>query len=298
MRLVHLRRLFASRCETPRKARMECTVTDGSSMKSYPIDELTLDLRVYPRREIDRDHVFQIKQAMQLGVKFPPIVICRKSKRIADGFHRITAMRDWDGCPTQADCIEKDYANDQELFLDAVRLNAGHGKAFTVEDKAACALRADKLKIDSNAIARELFVNRQYLADLLLSAKADGALISGFRQEDSPSNPAMHERKPYRRNPDTASAPIGGGRPAPAANYIDSSPRIQKSVAAGFVNCTSDDPQKILDLSPLSCARRLVALFEAGKVVRGQGRNEGRELQEQMEILNWHIEEVFGFSAK
>src|SRR5688572_26888007 len=108
-------------------------------MRTYPARELIIDKDVYPRREVDGDHVFNLMEAIRTGAEVPPIVICKISKRVVDGVHRLTALQRLHGADYEVECIEKTYKNDAELFLDAIKYNSSHGRHLSRDDRARIA---------------------------------------------------------------------------------------------------------------------------------------------------------------
>lgn len=135
-------------------------------MKKYPVSELVFDFDLYPRGDVDSHHVGEIAEAISSGASMPPVVIDAKSKRVSDGFHRCRAYRRLYGESHEVECIEKDYRNDKELFLDAMRYNAAHGRALTQHDKVHCLLLAEKLKISSAMVAQALNITTDRIGQL------------------------------------------------------------------------------------------------------------------------------------
>lgn len=125
-------------------------------MKSYKLSELVLDFDLYPRGSVDSHHAGEIASAIEAGATMPPIVIDKKSKRITDGFHRWKAYRQLFGVDHQIECVEKDYKNEGEMLLDAMRFNASHGRALTSHDKAHCLIVAKKFKLSDHVVAEAL----------------------------------------------------------------------------------------------------------------------------------------------
>src|SRR5208283_55156 len=62
-------------------------------MKKIALSELILDPEIYPRAEVSSMNVSSIKNALRAGITLPPIIIDKKSRRIIDGAHRVTAMK-------------------------------------------------------------------------------------------------------------------------------------------------------------------------------------------------------------
>jgi hypothetical protein len=136
-------------------------------VKKYKLSELVLDFDIYPRGSVDSHHVGEIAAAMEAGVTLPPIVVDKKSKRIVDGFHRFRAyLRQFDE-NHEIECIEKEYKNDKDLFLDSMRFNASHGRALTVHDKVHCLLLAEKLRIAKDDVAESLNLTSERVGELM-----------------------------------------------------------------------------------------------------------------------------------
>ena len=127
-------------------------------MKTMKVSLLVLDFDLYPRQQIDSHHVGEMVAAEEAGVKFPPIVIDRKSKRVIDGWHRIRMKLRLYKENAEIEVIEKTYRNEREMFLDAIRLNASHGRNLSSYDRAHCALRAGELGIKDDVLAGALLV--------------------------------------------------------------------------------------------------------------------------------------------
>lgn len=90
------------------------------------LDKIVLDEALYPRTNLDTFHVSRLRQALAVGAVFPPLVLEVGTHRLVDGRNRLEAYK-LAGIKT-ANIIEKSYASDADLFADAVRLNAEHGK--------------------------------------------------------------------------------------------------------------------------------------------------------------------------
>lgn len=104
---------------------------DRATLKLEKIEELTLDLNLYPRENVNSDVVSNYARAMEAGAEFPAVKIglFNGEKIIVDGAHRTYARKrlkvDF------IDCCELPFSSAAELFAEAVRLNAMHGKSFS-----------------------------------------------------------------------------------------------------------------------------------------------------------------------
>lgn len=138
-------------------------------MKKHPLSALIFDFTLYPRGGVESHHVSEIEAAIRSGAVMPPLVIDKISKRLADGFHRGKALIRIHGEDHEVDCVEKTYKTDADLFLDAMRYNASHGRALTQHDKAHCLLLAEKLSIDRATVAHALNLTTEYMGELMSS---------------------------------------------------------------------------------------------------------------------------------
>lgn len=121
------------------------------------LSEITFDVALFPRTRIDLEHVESMRKALRTGKEFPPIVIDEKNRCI-DGFHR-GAMYEAEGGPDAlVTCITKRYANDGAAFLDAVKLNAEHGKTLTRFDRACVIAKGARHRLGLRVMCKTLGV--------------------------------------------------------------------------------------------------------------------------------------------
>jgi len=144
-------------------------------MRPMKAAELVLDFDLYPRNSIDSHNVNQLKDALATGATLPPVVIDKKSKRVADGFHRVKAYLGYYGDDAEIPVTEKEYADDAALFLDAMRYNAAHGAKLDSCDRTHCIIISERLKIDPESVAGALQVS----VDKLASLKTDRMATAG-----------------------------------------------------------------------------------------------------------------------
>jgi hypothetical protein len=118
---------------------------------------LVLDYSLHPRHRLDDVTLRRLSSAVEAGKELPPVVADRSSRRVTDGFHRVTiALRRDENAEVPVEWV--DYPNEQEMFLDAVRRNAEHGSPLSPYDFARVLLIADDYKIDAAAVAAALSV--------------------------------------------------------------------------------------------------------------------------------------------
>lgn len=129
--------------------------------KKLHVSELVEDFDLYPRSDVNSQHVTHIVYALEAGVVLPPVIIDEKTKRIVDGFHRCRAHKRLYGEDAEIECVLKTYDSEQDLFLEAVRLNSGHGQTLSSYDKVHSISRAMELKIDEALIADALHMKSE-----------------------------------------------------------------------------------------------------------------------------------------
>jgi len=126
--------------------------------KSVPVAKLVEDFDFYPRGDVDSTHVASLIEALKAGVVLPPVIACRKTLRLADGFHRRRAHLRHFGPDSNIATILKTYKNDAEFYADAMAYNSQHGRRLTAVDFARCAARGRALGLDDVAVAKALNV--------------------------------------------------------------------------------------------------------------------------------------------
>ena len=134
--------------------------------------EVVLDYNLYPRHQVDSHHVGEIREAIRAGVEMPPIKIDRKSKRATDGFHRTMGFLKEIGPEHPIDAIDYPYRNEKAMFLDAMRMNANHGRNLTSYDRAHCVLLAKEFGLADKETAEALSITVNRVESLIVNKTA------------------------------------------------------------------------------------------------------------------------------
>lgn len=135
-----------------------------------------MDREFSPRTNLGSNHTRQLAEALQAGATMPPIVVERETSRVVDGFHRVEAHRRVYGREALIEVVEKDYPDEAEMFLDAMRLNSAHGHRLAPYDQLRCVAIAQRLHIDERRVAEALSVRPSYVGEL--SARRLGTELS------------------------------------------------------------------------------------------------------------------------
>ena len=120
--------------------------------KLLKITDLTCDLKLYPRIKLGWLTAYQYSQAMRSGSEFPPIAVGSFEDKlyVVDGRHRIEARK-----LLKEDYVQgtvKPYSSFKEMFVDAVKLNAVHGRPLSVQEKVRIVDMLKEYGIEMEAI--------------------------------------------------------------------------------------------------------------------------------------------------
>lgn len=137
-----------------------------STVETLPLTTLVEDFSLYPRNRVDDTHVSDLVRALRSGAELPPIIADVATKRIVDGFHRRRAYLRVLGPDATAKVELRRYRNEAALFLEAVELNAHHGRKLDRHDQSRIVLRLRELQVDDRTIALTLHVPEQQIQTL------------------------------------------------------------------------------------------------------------------------------------
>jgi len=134
--------------------------------RTVPLSALIEDFALYPRHQVDDVHVADLVYALQGGATLPAPIVDQATLRIVDGFHRTRAYKRHLGEEAKIQVDARTYESEGELFLDAARLNAGHGRKLGRHDQVRVIYRARELGITDDQIAVTLNVPAERVAAL------------------------------------------------------------------------------------------------------------------------------------
>jgi ParB-like chromosome segregation protein Spo0J len=177
--------------------------------------ELVADYDFYPRSKVDSTSVQQIADAMEAGFEMPPIVIDKKSKKIVDGVHRVRATMRTKGQDAEVEAIARSYANDGEMLLDAIRLNASHGNRLSPWDRTRCLLLAKEMSIAMGDLATALNTDINNLQTMMES-------LGTYRSKPIPIKKTIRhmEGKKFTKAQREANEKLGGLNQTHYANQL------------------------------------------------------------------------------
>lgn len=118
------------------------------------LDEVLLDEELYPRRKESWVTAYGYSQAMKAGSKFPPIVVAnhKGKKYLIDGWHRMQAYRK--NGVEYADAEVFKAKDRTEMYIEAVRRNATHGRPFTFQERVGIIDKLGKMNVSNETISK------------------------------------------------------------------------------------------------------------------------------------------------
>jgi len=131
--------------------------------------ELKLDWALCPRYEantLDRTNVKRLMEAIEAGEVLPPITADKKSYRVVDGFHRLSAYNSLSKDGLEVPVELRSYKNDTEMFFEAARLNTIHGLPLSPKDKVHVILTARRKRIPLAKVAAILGMSKDRVKQL------------------------------------------------------------------------------------------------------------------------------------
>lgn len=141
--------------------------------KILKIDEIACDEKYYPRMKWGWHTAFSYSQAMKAGAVFPPIEVAiirvglRSRYYLVDGRHRIEANKMNGESHIQA-IINSSITNLNDLFIEAVKRNAVHGRPFSVQEKVNIALKVkEEMSMGDLEISKLINVPLDKLTDFV-----------------------------------------------------------------------------------------------------------------------------------
>ena len=115
------------------------------------IEKIVIDENIYPRTAVNEFNVAKLVSALSTGTVLPPITVEAKTFRLVDGRHRYEAYKRKKLKTIEA--VTKVYANEADLFADAVRNNIGHGQPLDSYTVRSAIIRLTEYGYSKDAIS-------------------------------------------------------------------------------------------------------------------------------------------------
>ena len=135
-------------------------------VEQVPAASLVFDTSFYPRHVVDEQTVNEYKQSLRAGSELPPLLADRKTRTLVDGKHRLMAWIGVAGNETLVPVIFRDYADERAMFIEAVEINARHGRRLTPFDKTRCFVLGERFGITRTVMAKILSITEGRLQQI------------------------------------------------------------------------------------------------------------------------------------
>jgi ParB-like chromosome segregation protein Spo0J len=162
--------------------------------KLIPLARLKFDENVYPRRNIDRVNVTRMVETLSAGGILPPIIVCARTKRVVDGFHRARAYRRFHGKDAKIPSVLKHYKSDVDFLADAIE-SQPKGCALGRDDQVHCAHLAEEVGMPIVRLAQALSTPVKKLEKLIEERTARTGKSGGEKLVLKPGASHMHGQK-------------------------------------------------------------------------------------------------------
>lgn len=207
-----------------------------SELKFDDVNEL-----LYPRLKIDWAVVDKYAAAMEAGETFPAIKAGRLKDAsqliLTDGRHTVEALK-----KRKVDYysgIVKDYDSEAELFADAVRFNASHGRPLDKNDEDLIVERLQKYSFTPDQIQKIMHVPASEI-------KKHNCFVNGGYTVTSPSGRKTHVQTKTEPEKEVE---IHNGHP---------------TISLPQAYCRSDGPAKIIDFK--NSLRHIITFLETDRL--------------------------------
>jgi hypothetical protein len=223
------------------------------------VGRLTVDMTLYPREAVAEEHILALVDALQAGVPLPPLVADEATGRIVDGVHRWHAYRRHLGPQGKVPVEWRQYPDEAACFLDAVRLNARHGRPLTAEDRARCRSYAAQFAIAPAQLAAALSITPERL-------RALGVLKAPPRPQATIQPAARPVQWRGEPSPAPVRPPVGAAPAPPPRRPVASTATVQ-ALAETLLVLMEDGTLDWGDDPTVRALRRLQVAIEAGLAV-------------------------------
>ena len=129
----------------------------GERRMKVKIPDIKTIEELYPRNEVDK----KLVEAYGLNLEELPPIVVSKDMILVDGQHRLMAHTIAKEKEIEAEIL--DITDKKDIFREAIKRNARHGKQFTIEEKQRLAKQLLKTGDKVKAIASDLGVSRQFV---------------------------------------------------------------------------------------------------------------------------------------
>ena len=123
--------------------------------KVLRLDQVLLDNETYPRMHYDFVTKARYYNAMKSGDIFPPICVALLDGKyyLVDGNHRLLATKDL-GTTEHISAEVLKVKTKEEIFVEAIKRNIGHGKQFTTQEVTQIIITLEEWDMSVEAVSK------------------------------------------------------------------------------------------------------------------------------------------------
>ena len=138
-------------------------------IKTIPVKKIINNKEVYPRNSQDWKVAYKYAESMKAGAQFPPILVTKYNGQylVVDGWHRLEAYKKNKEEEILAEILK--LAGNKEIFIEAVKRNATHGKPLTIQERAQIILKLREFKVKERDISKITFIPYDQIEDFVIN---------------------------------------------------------------------------------------------------------------------------------
>jgi len=170
------------------------------------VNSLIFDEAFFPRHAIDRQNVAGMKEALTNGISLPPIVACKKTKKIIDGYHRFMALVELFGEDAKHEITFETYRSDKQRLMRAIQLNYTHGLKLSRYDLAHCVILGQKWDLSKEDIAKGLGVRPEYIEGITRDRFARNGGSNALQGKPNPLKRSIRHKANMKLTPEQQEA--------------------------------------------------------------------------------------------
>lgn len=134
---------------------------------------LVLDYNLYPRHQLNTQHIRNLQNSTEAGAQFPPVVADRKTRKVVDGFHRVTRALKYEGADAEIEAEFRNYKDEGAMLLESMVFNSGHGARLSSYDLVRCIVLAEEFSLSPVQVSSALHLTAEKIVELRQNKTAE-----------------------------------------------------------------------------------------------------------------------------
>ena len=140
-----------------------------TKLTNLNVEDVKVKESIYPRMYVDFVTGARYYNALRSGATFPPIAVAVLNEEyvLIDGAHRLKAFQQCKKktIPTE---ILTDLKTEQEMYVEAVKRNIGHGRQFSTQEVTQIAMTLQEWNLTDEAIAEIIRIPATEISPFIL----------------------------------------------------------------------------------------------------------------------------------